>query len=56
MSPDLYRLVYHSRNLISGGAAQVAAEVQRILDVSRRNNSSVGVTGALERISGKASR
>jgi hypothetical protein len=47
MSPHLYRLVYHSRNLIPGGPAQIAAEVERILDVSRRNNSSVGATGAL---------
>jgi hypothetical protein len=47
MSADLYRVVYHSRNLITGSPAEVAAEVERILEDSRRNNSSVGATGAL---------
>jgi Sensors of blue-light using FAD len=47
MASDLYRLVYHSRNLISGLPPQIAAEVAQILEVSRRNNSRVAVSGAL---------
>jgi hypothetical protein len=47
MAADLYRLVYHSRNLISGIPNQIAAEVNKILEASRRNNSRVAVTGAL---------
>jgi hypothetical protein len=47
MASDLYRLVYYSRNLISGIPTQIAAEVTKILEASRRNNSRVAVTGAL---------
>ena len=47
MAADLHRLVYHSRNLISGTQPQIAAEVDKILEASRRNNSRVAVTGAL---------
>jgi hypothetical protein len=47
MAADLYRLVYHSRNRISGTAPQITAEVDKILEASRRNNSRVAVTGAL---------
>ncbi len=47
MASDLYRLVYHSRNLISGNPIQIAAEIAKILEASRRNNSRVAVTGAL---------
>jgi len=47
MASDLYRLVYHSRNLISGIPTQIAAEVAKILEASQRNNSQVAVTGAL---------
>ncbi len=47
MASPLCRLVYHSRNLISGMPNQVEAEVDWILETSRRNNSRVAVTGAL---------
>ena len=47
MAADLHRLVYYSRNRILGTPLQVAAEVDGILAASRRNNSRVGVTGAL---------
>jgi hypothetical protein len=47
MSDDLYRLVYFSRNHIPGPIEAQEAEVAAILDVSRRNNVKVGVTGAL---------
>jgi hypothetical protein len=47
MASHLYRLVYHSRTLISGIPDQVAAEVDSILEASRRNNSRGAVTGAL---------
>lgn len=44
---DLYRLVYASKNLLQGPEAEVTAAVRQILDASQRNNSEVGVTGAL---------
>ena len=44
---DLYRLVYASKNLLQGTEAEVTAAVRQILDASQRNNSTVGVTGAL---------
>jgi blue light- and temperature-responsive anti-repressor len=44
---DLYRLVYASKNLFTGAEDDVAAAVSQILDVSKRNNLRVGVTGAL---------
>lgn len=47
MKPSLYRAVYCSRATISGAPAQVAHELQTVLDVSRRNNERVGLTGAL---------
>ena len=47
MNPSLYSIVYCSRNLISGEPAEVAKQLQQILGASRRNNSKVGVTGAL---------
>ena len=47
MASDLYRLVYYSRNRIPGTPAEVAAEIDSILAASQRNNSGVGVTGAL---------
>lgn len=43
----LYRLVYLSKNRISGGAAHVAAEVQSILAAAQRNNPPLELTGAL---------
>ncbi len=47
MTSDVFRLVYHSRNLIPGTATQVTVEVERILETSRHNNSRDGITGAL---------
>jgi hypothetical protein len=44
---DLYRLVYASKNLITGAEDDVAAAVSQILDASKRNNLRAGVTGAL---------
>ncbi len=44
---QVYRLLYCSRNLISGSLAEQEAEVQKILNSSRRNNVREGVTGAL---------
>ena len=44
---QLYRVLYCSRNFISGSSDTVAAEVRSILDVSRRNNLRAGVTGGL---------
>ena len=45
--PDLFRLVYYSRNAIFGVDAEVTASVDAILATSQRNNARVGVTGAL---------
>ena len=47
MNAPLYSIVYCSRNLITGEPAEVAKELQQILDAARRNNSKAGVTGAL---------
>lgn len=44
-SPEYFRIVYVSRNLLDPDAAEAA--MREILDVSRRNNVQVGVTGAL---------
>ena len=41
----LYRLVYASKNLLTGAEAEAA--IEQILAASRRNNERVGVTGAL---------
>ena len=46
MTQDLYRIVYYSRNRISGSAA-MGSEIRSILDASQRNNAPVGITGAL---------
>ena len=43
----LYRLVYTSRNLLKGTEAETKAEVEQILDASRRNNARAEITGAL---------
>ena len=42
---SLYRLVYASKNLLTGAEAEAA--IEHILAASRRNNERVGVTGAL---------
>jgi hypothetical protein len=43
----LYSLVYYSRNRIPGEPADVAAEIEAILQSARRNNAPLGITGAL---------
>ncbi len=45
--PDLYRLVYYSRNAIMGLDEEVRTSVDAILEKSQRNNAEAGVTGAL---------
>ena len=42
-----YRIVYCSRNRITGSSQEIAAEIDAILSVSRRNNAASNVTGAL---------
>ncbi len=44
---QLHRVLYCSRNLIPGTPEAVAADVRRILAVSRRNNARDGITGGL---------
>lgn len=47
MAQTLHRLVYYSRNHISGDAAVFAANIDDILVKSRTNNVRDGITGAL---------
>ncbi|MES1936428.1 BLUF domain-containing protein [Salinisphaera hydrothermalis] len=47
MTESLYRLVYFSRNALAGDAEAVRAEIETILECSRRNNAAANVTGAL---------
>ncbi|WP_279482323.1 BLUF domain-containing protein [Aureimonas sp. SK2] len=47
MTETLHRLVYYSRNHISGDAAAFAADIDDILAKSRANNGRDGITGAL---------
>jgi hypothetical protein len=47
MSHQLFRIVYCSRNLIEGSAADVTTHVRQILNRSRANNAALSVTGAL---------
>ncbi len=47
MPEDLYRLVYYSRNAITGDATALATAITSILAKSQVNNQRVGVTGAL---------
>jgi hypothetical protein len=47
MSAETYRLVYYSRNMTTGDADAVAAEVDDILATSRANNERDEITGAL---------
>ncbi len=44
---QLYRVVYCSRNNIPGTPETVAADIGRILQVSRSNNARDGITGGL---------
>jgi hypothetical protein len=43
----LYRIVYCSKNSLQGNAAEIEAELRRILETARRNNARRGITGAL---------
>jgi hypothetical protein len=43
----LHRLVYYSANRIETDSATFAAQIEQILEVSRKNNQLVGITGAL---------
>ena len=47
MTDALYRLVYLSRNDISGDSTVLQHEIGQILEQSRQNNPRAGVTGAL---------
>ena len=47
MTQVLYRLVYYSRNHISGDTVTFSANVDDILAKSRSNNGRDGITGAL---------
>ncbi len=47
MSETLYRLVYYSRNRLTGPREERAATIHSILAASRRNNVDAQVTGAL---------
>jgi hypothetical protein len=47
MTQDLARIVYFSMSDLPAEAGNAAAEVERILAASRRNNPPLGVTGAL---------
>lgn len=47
MTAKLYRLVYFSKNRITGGPEAIATEVQSILASSQRNNPRLELTGAL---------
>ena len=47
MSDGLHRLVYYSRNTLSGSEQAIALEIQQVLASSRRNNAADGITGAL---------
>ncbi len=44
---DIYRLVYASKNLLTGSEDEAAAAVVQILSTSQRNNAARDVTGAL---------
>ncbi len=45
--PHLYRVLYCSRNRLSGTPATYAAEIEAILAKSRVNNARDGITGGL---------
>jgi hypothetical protein len=47
METACHQLVYYSRNCIPGSDEQVAGSIHSILAASRKNNATVGVTGAL---------
>ncbi|RYF02883.1 MAG: BLUF domain-containing protein [Oxalobacteraceae bacterium] len=47
MADDVYRLVYYSRNRMTGTPDDMASNITTILNTSQANNGKVGVTGAL---------
>jgi hypothetical protein len=47
MIEGIHRLIYYSRNNAAGSPETMAVTIQSILAAARRNNASVGVTGAL---------
>jgi hypothetical protein len=47
MIGSVHRLVYYSRNRMTGTPVELAAAIHDILDASRRNNQYSAVTGAL---------
>ena len=47
MTENLHRLVYYSRNRVTGGVGALREAITEILEVSRRNNAEVNITGAL---------
>lgn len=47
MNEDVYRLLYCSRNTMSGSLEEQQLEITQILAKSRTNNSANGITGAL---------
>ncbi len=47
MNQTLHRIVYCSKGCISGDEEEIRRELDQILASARRNNSRVGVTGAL---------
>lgn len=47
MKTETYQILYCSRNRLQGKPAEIAAQVNKILQSARRNNSEAGVTGAL---------
>ena len=47
MNETIFRLIYLSRNEITGDKEKLHQEVSKILDVAREKNSASGITGAL---------
>jgi hypothetical protein len=43
MSDGLHRLVYYSRNSLSGSEQAIGHEIQQVLASSRRNNAADGM-------------
>ncbi len=47
MTHEIYRILYCSRNCMSGSIDEQKSEIEQILATSRRNNGTQGITGAL---------
>ncbi len=47
MSDKVYQILYCSRNNLQGTATEIKAQIEGVLQSSRRNNAQAGVTGAL---------